>query len=94
MTFKQFEEALIKLERFKKENNKVFSILESQLTYSNDFIQDYIEVLAIAMKTDYDTLEWFINYNESGKKGAYFKDHQVNNTRDFYNVILFNVTSI
>lgn len=94
MRFKQFEEALIKLEKFKKENNKILSILESKLTYSDEFIQAYIEVLASALKTDYDTLEWFINYNEAGKKGAYLFNNQIDNPRDFYNVILFNETSI
>jgi hypothetical protein len=94
MTLKQFEEALIKLEKFRKENNKVLSVLESQLTFGNEFIQDYIEVLAMAMKTDYDTLEWFINYNELGKRGAYIGDYQINNAKDFYNVTLFKATSI
>lgn len=75
MTYNQFERALNSLKAFEKEQDKLKAVLQAisptgtgAVEFGNQLIDDYIELIEIAMKDECEFVSWFVFENDWGAK--------------------------
>lgn len=99
MTKKEFVKAIKKIQQFKevelRKLDKIVSVLtDKEFNFSAigyQFVDDYIELLQIAICDNENWVNWFIHDNDFGRKGLQAgydgKTSLINDASDLYNLI-------
>lgn len=102
MEYKDFYEAIQSLKDFFKEQDKLDAVLKvisptstGVCEFGNEFIDDYIKIVEIALGDTNQWVSWFVFENEFGKNKLEVKvndiGYEISNEREFFDIIL-NVT--
>lgn len=99
MEFKQFLEASNKLKKFIKEQEKLNDVLKiisptstGVVEFGGEFIDDYIQVVEIALGDDYNWFSWFVFENDFGSEKLTVKvdgkEYTILDEQQFFNVCI------
>lgn len=99
MEYKQFLEASNKLKKFIKEQEKLNDVLKvisptstGVVEFGNEFIDDFIQVVEIALGDDYNWFSWFVFENDFGNKKLKVKvdekEYVILGEQQFFNVCI------
>jgi hypothetical protein len=99
MTYEQFHRAIQNLIRFIEEQDKLKSVLQvisptgtGVVEFGNQFIDDYIDLIELALGHEYGLVSWFVFDNELGQKNLVINFHGIeyviSSIRDIYDFIL------
>jgi hypothetical protein len=99
ITYEQFHRAIENLKRFTTEQDKLKSVLQvisptgtGVVEFGNQFIDDYIDLIELALEHEYGLVSWFIFDNEFGQKNLVINFHGIeyviSSIRDIYDFIL------
>ena len=99
MKYEQFLEASNKLKKFIKEQEKLNDVLKvisptstGVVEFGSEFIDDYIQVVEIALGDDYNWFSWFVFENDFGAKKLKVivegKEYIILGEQQFFNVCI------
>lgn len=99
MTYENFHEAIQNLKRFEAEQDKLKQVLQvisptgtGVVEFGNDFIDNYIDLIELAIGHEYGLVSWFVFDNEFGQKNMIVtldrKEYVISSIRDIYDFIM------
>jgi hypothetical protein len=97
MTYKEFQHAIVCLEEFYKERQRIDDLAHaisphSTLEFGAKFIDDYVWLLETAMNDEDQWISWFVFENDFGRKGLTCKindkEYKITTAKKLYNVCL------
>ena len=99
MNYDQFLEASNKLKNFIKEQEKLNDVLKvisptstGVVEFGNDFIDDYVRVVELALGDEFNWFSWFVFDNNFGsnklKVKVNGKEYMIFGEQQFYNVCI------
>lgn len=99
MKYTQFLEASNKLKKFIKEQEKLNDVLKvisptstAVVEFGNEFIDDYIQIVEIALEDYSNSFSWFVFENDFGKNKLKVKindnEHVISNEQQFFEICI------
>lgn len=99
MTYENFYKAIENIKRFIQEQDKLNSVLQAisptgtgVVEIGNEFIDNYIDLIELAIGHEYGLVSWFVIDNEFGQKNMIVtldrKEYVISSIRDIYDFIM------